>query len=94
MAAPNPNRPYILYTDASEFAVGAILVQKDDTGVERVIQYVSHSLSTSQRRWSTVEHEGYAIVYAITKLRPYLYGARFVIYTDHRPLRGFFLQNK
>ena len=90
MAAPSPNRPYILYTDASDFGVGAILVQEDDTGVERVIQYVSHSLSTSQRRWSVVEREAFSIVFSINKLRPYLYGARFVIYRDHRPLRGLF----
>ena len=90
MAAPRPNDPYILYTDASEYAVGAILVQEDDTGVERIIQYVSHALSASQKRYSTVEKEAFAIVFAINKLRPYLYGARFVIYTDHQPLRGFF----
>ena len=73
-----------------QFAVGAILVQEDDTGVERVIQYVSQSLSTSQRRWSVIEKECFAIVFSINKLRPYLYGARFVIYCDHRPLRGLF----
>ena len=42
MAVPRPEEPYILYTDASDYAVGAILVQKDKTGMERVIQYVSH----------------------------------------------------
>ena len=93
MAASKPNEPYILYTDASEYAVGAILVQEYDTGVERVIQYISHSLPAAQRRWSSVEREAFAILYAINKLRPYLYGARFAICTDHRPLRGF-LRNR
>ncbi len=59
-------------------------------GAERVIQYVSHSLSTSQRRWSVVEKEAFSIVFLINKLRPYLYGARFVMHCDHRPLRGLF----
>lgn len=90
MAPPRTDRPYKLYTDACDYAVGAILVQDDDDGIERVIQYVSHSLSAPQRRWSVIEREAYAVVYAIQKLRTYLYGAKFTVYTDHRPLRGLF----
>ena len=93
MAVPRPNEPYLLYTDASDYAVGAILVQKDETGMERVIQYVSHSLSKSQRRWSTLEKEALGIIHAIQKLRPYLYGARYTIYCDHKPLK-LYSQNK
>ena len=90
MAAPRLDRPFKLYTDASDVAVGAILVQDDDKGVERVIQYVSHALSPVQRRWACIEREAYAIIYAIEKLRPYLYGAKFLILTDHKPLRSLF----
>jgi phospholipid-translocating ATPase len=42
LAHPDVSRPYILYTDASDKAIGAILVQKDDEGIERVISYLSH----------------------------------------------------
>ena len=90
MTAPRTDRPYKLYTDACDYAVGAILVQVDDSGTERVIQYVSHSLSSVQRRWATIEKEAYAVVYAISKLRPYLYGADFTVYTDHKPLTSLF----
>ena len=55
MAVPRPNVPCLLYIDASYYTVGAILFQKDETGMEWVIQYVSHSLSKSQRRWSVLE---------------------------------------
>ena len=72
MAPPRTDRPYKLYTDACDYAVGAILVQEDDKGVERVIQYISHALSSPQRRWATIEKEAYAVVYAIEKLRTYL----------------------
>ena len=51
MAPPCTYRPYKVYTDASDYAVGAILVQEDDAGIERVIQYVSHALSAPQCRW-------------------------------------------
>lgn len=90
MAYPRVDRPYKLYTDACTYAVGAILVQEDDQGVERVIQYVSHQLAGSQLEWPTIEKEAYAVVYAIGKLRPYLYGAEFTVHTDHKPLLSLF----
>ena len=64
---------YKLYTDASDLCVGAILCQTHENGVEYVVQYVSHQLSVTQRRWATIEKEAYAVVYALQKLRPYLY---------------------
>jgi transposase InsO family protein len=90
MAYPDVRRPYRLYTDACDYAIGGILVQTDDTGVEKVIQYISHQLSSTQRRWATIEKEAYAVIYAITKLRTYLFGADFVVLTDHKPLKSLF----
>ena len=90
MAHPDVRRPYKLYTDACNYAVGGILVQVDDQGVERVVQYVSRQLSETQRRWATIEQEAYAVVHCLVKLRPYLYGADFTVYTDHKPLRSLF----
>ena len=87
---PRIDLPYKLYTDASDTCVGAILCQTHEDGVEYVVQYVSHQLSTTQRRWATIEKEAYAVVYALQKLRPYLYGAEFTVYTDHKPLLCLF----
>ena len=91
MAHPDIQKPFKLYTDASDVAVGAILVQLDDEQVERPVHYVSRCFRGSEKAWSTIEKEAYAIVYALTKLRPYLFGAKFVIYTDHKPLKALFL---
>lgn len=90
MAHPQVNKPYKLYTDACDYAIGAILVQADNDGVERVVQYVSHQLAGPQLRWATIEKEAYAVVYAIGKLRAYLYGAKFTVFTDHKPLASLF----
>ena len=90
MAYPRTDRPYKLYTDASDTCVGGILVQDDKAGVEKVVQYISHQLSNTQRKWSTIEKEAYAVVYCIDKLRAYLYGAEFTVFTDHKPLRSLF----
>ena len=70
MAPPDTHKPYKLYNDACDYAIGGILVQYSDDGVEKVIQYVSHTLSTTQRKWATIEKEAYAVVYCIDKLKP------------------------
>ena len=90
MAHPDVRRPYKLFTDACDHAIGGILCQVDDEGIERVVQYISHQLNPVQRRWATIEKEAYAVVYALQKLRPYLLGAEFVVYTDHKPLKSLF----
>ena len=90
MAHPDPTKPYRLYTDASNYATGAILTQVDDAGVERPIHYVSKAFSEGQKRWSAIEREAFAIVHALRKLQPYLQGADLTILTDHKPLRSLF----
>ena len=86
LAYPRTDLPYKLYTDA----VGVILVQEDEEGVERVIHYLSHTLDSVKRRWATIEKEAYAIVFAPQKLRCYLWGSKFEIITDHKPLKSLF----
>ena len=78
-----------MYTDASNGAVGAVLAQDHD-GQECVIQYLSHQLNACQQKWPTIEQEAYAIVYAVNKLRHLLYGSKFVIHCDHKPLKTLF----
>ena len=90
MAAPDMNRPYRLYTDACDYAIGGRLVQESDDGVEKVIQYVSHTLSNTQRKWATIEKEAYAVVMCIEKLRAHLFVSQFHVYTDHKPLLSLF----
>ena len=86
---PNFGRPYKLYTDASLHAVGAVLTQEFPEG-ERVIQYLSKQLSPGQQKWPVIEREAYAIIFAVNKLRHFLLGSKFTIFTDHKPLRSPF----
>ena len=69
------------------------MVQDSDDGVEKMIQYVSHTLSTTQWKWATIEKEAYAVVYCIDKLKPYLYGAQFNEYTDRKPFLSLFTKS-
>ena len=88
-AYPDPSGVDILYTDASDQCVGALLAQESDDG-EKVIHYLSHKLSDSQKKRTTIQKEGFAIVYTLEKLNHYLQGAKFVIRTDHKPLKYLF----
>ena len=77
-----PGLDIILYTDACKVAIGAILSQvKDDK--EFVVAYISKSLDERQQKYSVCELEALAIVWALQKLRHYLYGVHFVIKTDN-----------
>ena len=74
-----------IYTDASNWAVGAVLSQEVD-GKERVVAYYSRQLSKAERNYSTTEREALAAVAAIKEFYPYLYGHKFQLITDHNPL--------
>ncbi len=80
MRHPDPSKPYILHTDASDFTVGAILTQKDDSGIDRPIQYISKTPSESQRKWAAIVKEAFAIVSTLNKLQPYLQSVQLVVY--------------
>ena len=82
----DPNASYTLYTDASDTCIGTCLTQLSDNE-EKPIYYLSHKLSRSQCKWSTVEKEAFAIHFSLQKLDYYLHNAEFVIKTDHKPLK-------
>jgi len=87
LAYPDPNKPFNITADASDYALGAVLSQTDEeTKLERPIMFISTTLSPTERRYTTTEKELYAIVFALDKFRPYIYGRKFNVYTDHRAL--------
>ena len=78
-----------VYTDASGVSMGGCLMQDHVVnGIvqKRVIAYVSKAFSKSERKYSTIERELAAMRFCLKTLRPFLYGVRFIIKTDHQPL--------
>lgn len=73
---------FILQTDASAYAIGSVLCNAD----HRPVAYASRSLNKAECRYPTIEKELLAIIWSVKYFRPYLYGRKFIIETDHRPL--------
>lgn len=83
---PNFEKPFILCTDASAYAIGAVLCQEYD-GHEMPVAYASRQLKGAELNYSTTERECLALVWSIKHFRCYLYGYKFDVYTDHQPLK-------
>ena len=82
---PNFEEKFILTTDASNYAIGAVLSQ-GPIGKDLPIAYASRTLDKAEEKYSTIEKELLAIFWAVNHFRPYLYGREFTLITDHKPL--------
>uniref|UniRef100_A0AB38Z1K8 RNA-directed DNA polymerase n=1 Tax=Biju errantivirus TaxID=3078397 RepID=A0AB38Z1K8_9VIRU len=85
LAYPNFKNPFILTTDASDFAIGAVLSQEFNS-IEKPIHFASRTLSKTEEKYSAPEKEMLAIFWALQTFRNYLYGTKVKILTDHQPL--------
>lgn len=85
LAFPDFQKPFLLTTDASDKAIGAVLSQQFHDG-DRPITFISRTLSRTEENYATNEKEMLAIVWALQSLRNFIYGASITILTDHQPL--------
>nr|CAI5835249.1 unnamed protein product [Callosobruchus analis] len=90
----DPQLPLVLATDASPYAVGAVLSHVYPDGTERPIQFASQTLSKVQQKYSQIDKEAYAIIFGIKKFFYYLYGRKFTLFVDHQPLVQIFSPSK
>ena len=81
----DPTKEVTLAVDASPVGLGAVLSQNTDKG-EQPVAYASRSLSKSEKNYAQLEKEGLAIIFGIKRFHQYLYGRKFILVTDNKPL--------
>jgi hypothetical protein len=89
----NPEFPFIVGTDASQFGIGCVLLQEYE-GRAHYIAFAARSLTAGQRNYSATRRELLAIVFALQRWRHYLLGRHFELRTDHKALTYLFSQRQ
>jgi len=83
---PEPDRPFVVHTDFSHVALGAILEQKKSDNKSHIISCASRNCSSAEAKLGPTDGEILALVFAVTKFHTYLAGTQFVVVTDHAAL--------
>jgi hypothetical protein len=91
LTQPDPSRPYYLYVDASDYASGAILTQRDDRGKHCAIGYHSKTFSPAEQNYAIHDNEFLAVICGLETYRHLLSGMSepVTVYTDHNNLEYY-----
>lgn len=89
---PNWKKEFHVHVDASCIALGVVLTQANEGELNHPIAFASRKLSKAKKNYSTMEHEGLAMVYELQKFRNYLLGIHLKMYANHSALK--YLVNK
>ena len=86
LAFPMLGEKFVLEVDASDFAIGGVLLQTGADGSTHPVAYYSNALKPAERGWSPYTKEAKAIIMGTRHWKAYLAGSSFVIRSDHNPL--------
>ena len=90
----DPTRPLTIATDASPYGVGAVLSHIEDDGTEKPIAYASRTLNVVEKRYSQLDKEALAIQFGVKRFHQYIFGRKFSIVSDHKPLQYLLNENR
>ena len=89
LAYPNPNKEYLLETDASKLGLGAVLSQKQVDGRYHPVAFSSQALHGAEVNYHSMKLKFLAMKWSIEHFQTYLLGHRFKVHTDNNPLMYF-----
>ena len=89
LALYDQNAPTKIAADASAYGLGAVILQKHEDNW-KPIAYASKSMTETERRYSQIEKEALALVWACEKFSDYVLGKKIQLETDHKPLVPLF----
>lgn len=90
----NPKLPIKVAADASNVGLGAYIAHTFPDGSEKVIMHAARSLAPPETRYSQIEKEAAALIFAVKKFHRMIFGRRFTLLTDHKPLKAIFGNKK
>ena len=83
----DPNKEIRIEADASNYGIGGVISHVMEDGSQRPIAYISRTLNSSERKYAQIDKEALSLVYAIEKFHYFVYGRKFTLVTDHKPLK-------
>ncbi|XP_037930890.1 uncharacterized protein K02A2.6-like [Teleopsis dalmanni] len=90
LAHYDPLKNIVVAADASNYGLGACIFHESDDGSMKVICHASRSLTPTEKQYSQIEKEALALIFAVTKFHRMVFGRRFKLQTDHKPLLAIF----
>ena len=86
--APDFDKCFKLAVDASDVGISAVLLQKDNNGIDHPVCYFSKKFNKHQKNYSTIQKECLALILAIQQFEVYLTSSTspIVVFSDHNPL--------